>query len=135
VLQENIMSMDVVTKFYSVYNDRRVDLLDELLAPEYAGHVNGREIVGPAAARVFIQNFLTAFPDVQYTMEDTLEDGAKVVVRWSATATHQGAFAGIQPTQKPVTMSGITIFALKDERITALWSTWDVLGVLNQFKA
>ncbi len=129
------MSTDVIDKFYAVYNDRRVDLLDELLTPIYVGQVNGREIVGVEVARTFIQAFLTAFPDVHYTVEDTVASGEKVVARWTATATHMGSFGGVAPTEKRVTMLGITIFQLADERIAALWSTWDVFGLLQQLQS
>ncbi len=132
---EDITSADVIAKFYAVYNDRRVDLLDNLLAPSYVGQVNGREIVGVEAARTFIQAFLTAFPDVHYTVEDTVASGNKVVVRWTATAVHLGSFGGVAPTRKRVTMLGITIFALADAKIAALWSTWDVFGLLQQLQA
>ncbi len=129
------MSADVIATFYAVYNDRRVDLLDDLLAPGYVGEVNGPEIAGLDAARTFIQAFLTAFPDVHYTVEDTVASGEKVVARWTATATHLGRFGDVAPTEKRVTMLGITIFALTDAKIAALWSTWDVSGLLQQLKA
>ena len=129
------MATDVVAQFYTVYNEGRIDLLDELLAPNYIGHVNGREIVGVSAAKAFIQALLTAFPDAQYTVEDTVESGEKVVTRWSATGTHQGSFGGVPPTQKHVTMLGITIFALTDGKIGTLWSTWDLFGLMQQLQS
>ncbi|MCY7382246.1 MAG: ester cyclase, partial [Microcoleus sp. CAN_BIN18] len=96
---------------------------------------NGREFVGVAEAKRFIQAFLTAFPDGRYSVEDTIVSGSeKIVTRWTATATHQGSFGGVAPTQKRVTMLGITIFALTETKITALWSTWDVQGVLLQLQ-
>lgn len=129
------MATELVARFYAVYNEGRVDLLDELLAPSYVGHVNGREIEGVSAAKAFIQAFLTAFPDVQYTVEDTVESGEKVVTRWSATGTHQGSFGGVPPTQKQVTMLGITIFALTDGKIGTVWSTWDLFGLMQQLQS
>jgi steroid delta-isomerase-like uncharacterized protein len=99
------------------------------------GEVNGRAIVGVEAAKGFIETFLTAFPDVHYTVLDRITSEQKVVIRWSATATHQGSFAGIEATQKPVTMLGITIFAIADNRIQALWSVWDVFGLTQQLSS
>ncbi|HXV43311.1 MAG TPA: ester cyclase [Anaerolineae bacterium] len=126
------MSSDVIQQFYDVYHQRQPDLLNTLLTPSYVGEVNGRAIVGVEAAKGFIQTFLTAFPDVHYTLHDRITSGQKVVTRWSATATHQGSFAGIEATHKPVTMLGITIFAIADNRIKTLWSVWDVFGLTQQ---
>lgn len=128
------MSSDVIQQFYDVYHQRQPDLLNNLLAPSYVGEVNGRAIVGVEAAKGFIQTFLTAFPDVHYTLHDRISSEQKVITRWSATATHRGSFAGIEATHKPVTMLGITIFAIADNRIQALWSVWDVFGLTQQLR-
>ncbi len=129
------MTVAVAMRFYDVYHDKNVDLLDTLLAPTYVGQVNGRDIVGAEAAKGFISAFLAAFPDVRYTVHDTIADGDKVVTRWTATATHAGAFAGVEPTGKQVTMLGITIFQIAGEQISALWNTWDIFGLLQQIQA
>ncbi len=73
------MTIAVAMRFYDVYHDKNVDLLDTLLAPTYIGQVNGRDIVGIEAAKSFISAFLAAFPDVRYTIHDTIADGDKVV--------------------------------------------------------
>lgn len=128
------MSVNVVLQFYDVYHTQHVSLLDQLLAPEYVGQVNGREIKGIESAKQFITAFLNAFPDVQYTVHDTIVGGDKIVTRWTATATHAGDFAGIAPTQKRVQLLGVTIFHIVDDRITALWNTWDVFGLMQQLQ-
>jgi steroid delta-isomerase-like uncharacterized protein len=129
------MKVNAALQFYDVYHTKDVNLLDRLLAPEYIGQVNGREIKGAEAAKQFITAFLSAFPDVQYTIHDTVTDGDKVVTRWTATATHAGDFAGIAPTQKRIQMFGITIFHIVDGRIAALWNSWDVFGLMQQLQA
>jgi steroid delta-isomerase-like uncharacterized protein len=129
------MSADIAMKFYEMYNTKNVDLLDTLLAPGYIGQVNGRDIIGVDAAKGVIRDFLTAFPDVQYTVHDTIASGERVVTRWIATATHQGSFVGVEPTQKAVTMLGITIFQISGEQISALWSIWDLFGLVQQLRS
>lgn len=126
--------VDIALKFYQVYNDKHVDLLDDLLAPGYVGQVNGREIAGVAASKEFIGAFLAAFPDVRYTVHDTIASDGKVVTRWTAAGTHGGSFAGIEATGRSVTMLGITIFRIADHKIEALWSTWDLFGLLQQLR-
>ena len=128
------MGTAIVMQFYAVYNDKNPDLLDVLLASDYVGQVNGREIAGAAAAKRFVAGFLAAFPDVHYTIHDLIASGDKYTVRWSATATHSGAFLGIEPTHRPVSMLGITIFQITDQRIAALWNVWDAAGLLEQIR-
>jgi steroid delta-isomerase-like uncharacterized protein len=128
------VNTDVALKFYEMYNTKKPDLLDDLLAPTYVGQVNGREIAGVAAAKGVISAFLAAFPDVQYTVHDTITNGDRVVTRWTAIATHMGSFAGIEPTRKRVEMLGITIFQISGDQISALWNTWDMFGLVQQLR-
>ncbi|MBA3944075.1 MAG: ester cyclase [Herpetosiphonaceae bacterium] len=129
------MGTDIALRFYDVYNRQDVGLLDELLAADYVGEVNGTKIVGAAAAKEFIGAFLAGFPDVQYTVHDVVAQADKVVARWTATATHQGSFAGIEPTGKDVTMLGITIFQVAEGKIRGLWNNWDLFGLLQQLRS
>ncbi len=64
------MGTETALKFYDVYNRQNVGLLDELLATNYVGEVNGRKTVGAEAAKEFISTFLVGFADVQYTVHD-----------------------------------------------------------------
>lgn len=132
-MAKNILA--IAMQFYEMYNTADVDMLDKLLAPHYVGQVNGREIVGVEAAKGVIGGFMTAFPDAHYTVHDTIASDDKVVTRWTATATHAGAFAGMEPTHKQVTMQGITIFQIAEDKITALWNMWDVFGLMQQLQA
>ncbi len=129
------MTTAVSMQFYEMYNTHTMDLLDDLLAPTYAGHINGQTVVGCAAAKTVIAGFLQVFPDVQFTVEDTMASGDRGVTWWTATATHQGTFAGIDTTQRPVTMLGMTMFQIEGTQIRTLWNVWDVAGLLQQLHA
>lgn len=119
-------------KFYEVYNDHKLDLLDEILAADYVGHVNGHDIAGAQAAKGFIGAFINGFPDTHYTVHDTITSGDKVVTRWTATGTHQAAFLGMEATNKPINITGITIFEVVDGKIKQLWNNWDAFGMMQQ---
>jgi steroid delta-isomerase-like uncharacterized protein len=56
----------------------------------------------------------------------------RVAVRWTFHATHTGNFRGIPPTGKSVTMTGITIYRLANEKIKEARSNLDMLGLLQQ---
>jgi steroid delta-isomerase-like uncharacterized protein len=88
--------------------------------------------IGPEAQKQRSAMLLSAFPDVQFTIEDMVAEGDNVAVRWVMRATHQGAFAGIPATGRQVAMSGITIYRLTDGKIGEAWSTFDQLGLLHQ---
>jgi predicted ester cyclase len=59
-------------------------------------------------------------------------EGDKVVVRWSASGTHQGEYFGIAPTNRHVTPNGMAIYRFADGKIVEEWMNTDMLGLLRQ---
>jgi steroid delta-isomerase-like uncharacterized protein len=122
----------VAMKFYEVYNDRKLELLDEILSNDYVGHVNANDIKGPEAAKGFIGGFMNGFPDVNYDVKDTMTSGDKVITRWVCTGTHKATFFGMEPTDKAISVTGITIFQITDGKISELWNNWDIMTMMAQ---
>jgi predicted ester cyclase len=44
--------------------------------------------------------FHSAFPDLQFTIEDEIAEGNKIAVRWTLRATHLGEYQGHPPPAK-----------------------------------
>ncbi len=128
-------AMDAVHKFYQGYNEHNAGLWEQALAPSYVGHVNGQTIPSREAGKGFVTALLSAFPDIHYSIEDSLQVGDRAAVRWSATATHTGELFGLAPTQKKVSMIGITIFRVENGRVAELWDVWDEAGLMKQLGA
>ncbi|HUR32385.1 MAG TPA: ester cyclase [Vicinamibacterales bacterium] len=128
-------ALDAVHRFYQVYNDRDVNLWDQVMAPTYVGHVNGQTIANREIGKGFVEAILHAFPDIRYTIDDSLGVGGRVAVRWSAVATHTGDLLGMAPTGKSVSIIGMTIFRVEDGQIVELWDVWDEAGLLRQLES
>ena len=119
--------------FEEVWNQGNLAALDEIMTPESVGHVSGSpDIVGPEANRQFITMYRTAFPDLQFTIEDEIAEGERVVTRWRSQGTHQGDLQGIAPTGRQAGSTGITISRVSGGRLVEAWTVWDQLGLLQQ---
>src|SRR5713101_3260858 len=68
----------------------------------------------------------------RFTIEEMIAEGDKVVVRWTARGTHQGAFRGIPPTGKQVTITGVEIHRVVGGKIVEGWRKWDRMDVMQQ---
>lgn len=130
-----LSNRDVALQFYTVYNEKRVDLLPQILAKEYVGHVNAHDIVGADAATGFISGFLAGIPDAFYNVHETLDVGDRVICRWTCTGTQTGNFYGMPATGKKIDVKGITIFRIAHGQIAELWNVWDQFTLVEQLKA
>jgi ketosteroid isomerase-like protein len=105
-----------------VLNGGRLEMIDELYAPELA-----------VAARGWIAPFRTSFPDVHMEILELIAEGDKVVGRFTCSATHLGDWLGHAPTGRRFErVDEVAIFRLRDGRIARAWSLEDSLSRLEQ---
>jgi predicted ester cyclase len=105
-----------------VLNGGRLELIDELYAPELA-----------PAARRWIAPFRASFPDVHMEVVELIAEGDKLVGRFTCSATHLGEWLGHPPTGRRFErVDEVSIFRLRDGRITQVWTLEDTLGRLQQ---
>ncbi len=91
---------------------------------------------GLASVKAFYYSQIWApFPDAAVLLEETLEVGDKLVVRFKMTGTHQGPFLGVPATGKAIVMPGITVLRFEAAKCVERWSCADFLGVLAQLGA
>jgi steroid delta-isomerase-like uncharacterized protein len=123
--------------FDEIWSAGKLDLVDDLLAPEFVGRPIGlaEPFTGPEGAKEFIGRLREAFPDIRFPIDDLIAEDDKVVVRWTATGTNDGEFMGIEPTGREVTIAGMTILRIRDGRIIEGWTNMDALGLLRQIGA
>ena len=117
-----------------VYNKGRLDLIDDLIAPEYLGHDPAlpRDIVGPPGEKELVAGYRAAFPDLRITIDDQIAENDRVVARWTARGTHAGDLWGIAGTGKDITVTGTSVDRISEGRIIESWSNWDTLGLMQQ---
>ena len=125
----------IVGRLYEeVWNERKLDVVDELISPSHALHdpnVSGSQI-GPDAYKQQVARFTTAFPDLLFAIEDIFSEKDKLVVSWMISGTHKGEYEGIPPTDKKIFVHGITIHHIVDGKILDSYVSWDALGLMRQ---
>ena len=116
----------------NILNNRDIKALDHVAAADYLDHAAfpgqapGREGLKQRAATLF------QALDPQWTIHDTIAEGDMVVLRWSLAGTHRGAFLGIPPTGKAITLRGIDMYRIQDRKIAEHWNMVDMFGFCQQ---
>lgn len=119
--------------FEDVWNQRRVDLIPELVTPDALFYSEEGLMVGPdEILRRQFAPFVSAFPDLWLRIEDTLVERDQVVIRWEASGTHTGPGLGFPPTFRQVEVTGMSWLRIVDGRIT---QSWQQSGISRTFYA
>jgi hypothetical protein len=97
----------------AVWNEGRLDMIEELVANDYVGHLPclALGVVGPRGVRQLISSRRCSHPGLHIRIEDQLAEEDRVVTRWHATAPARDVPAGgTGPT--PACLTGISIIRL-----------------------
>lgn len=115
------------------WNNHNLSVIDEVYAADFVQHEPAPQVVNSREAlKAYVGAYLTAFPDLQLSIEDLLAEGDKVAWRFNSTGHQNGPFMGMPPSGRTGNISGIVIFRLENSRIAEAWVNLDVLGLLQQ---
>src|ERR1700736_3392883 len=79
-----------------------------------------------------IQTCRSGFPDLMFTIDDTIAERDEVVVHWTGTGTHKGQFLGMPPTNKRASVTGTSINRIEGSKIAEMWSNWNLLSLMER---
>jgi predicted SnoaL-like aldol condensation-catalyzing enzyme len=94
----------------AVLNQGRLELIDELIAADFVGHIRcaGPDVTGPAALRQLVSDHRHTHPRLHIKIEDQIAEEDRVATRWHATAPAPQA----APAGRTACYAGITITRL-----------------------
>jgi steroid delta-isomerase-like uncharacterized protein len=117
-----------------------LDAADALYAPDYVNHQHHdpedpRDLHGVQAMKTFAEEFRQAFPDFHDSIDIQLAEADMVATRFTSMGTHRGAFMGVEPTNRELSWTGITIDRISEGKIVESWANWDMMGMMQQLGA
>lgn len=100
------------------------DMIEEVPLPGQGPGLEGLKGV--------LRGMRTAFPDMQWVVEEQVESADKVVSRFSWSGTHRAPFLGVPATGRRVTVWGMVIDQFNGEKIKSTRIIMDALGLMAQ---
>ena len=116
-----------------VLNHGDFQLIDELVAVDFVDHFVQPGV--PPTREGFKRSAIalkTAFPDLHYVIENTIESGDQIVHLLSASGTMKADFMGMPATGKHATWNEIHIGRVANGRLAEHWGLVDMLGLFVQ---
>jgi steroid delta-isomerase-like uncharacterized protein len=131
----SVSPKEVIRRLYKEFwNERKLEVADQLVSQSHgltSPHISGAT-VGPAAYKKQLAVFVAGFPDLRFTVEETISEKDKIAAIWTLSGTHKGEFLGIAPTNKRVSITGITIHEIADGKILDSQAMWDAISLFQQ---
>jgi len=127
----------IALRLVEVFNGRRLDLLEDVLHPEFRGRgmsafaTEGPEI-GPGARRKLYEMFLQAIPDARGEVLAVVAEGDKVVILDRFGGTHRGELFGHPGTGDHIEWMAIHIYTIRDGKVLEDAVMTDALAIARQ---
>jgi steroid delta-isomerase-like uncharacterized protein len=120
-----------------VWNAHSPDDLARYVAPDARVHSmtpgnvagSGLEYLKARARSLF-----NAFPDIEFRIEDVVQQEDRVAARVTLEGTHRGEFAGVQATGKRMKVYDFAMYRIADGKITDIWSLIDMQAMRDQLQ-
>ena len=116
------------------WNQGNLNSVSELLADDCRHHdpVFPSLTSGAENIKNHIQTCRSGFPDLMFTIDDTIAERNEVVIHWTGTGTHKGQFLGMPPTNKKASVTGTSIFRIEGGKIVEEWANWNLMSMMEQ---
>ena len=133
-MEKSQTNLNAVQRFYDAYNKKNEAILSEVIADDYVDYGHEPPGRGVQGAKSDYQEFTRAFADARFDIDEMFGSDDRVVVRWTLHATNTGPWerAGLSPTQKKAVVRGISLYRLRDGKITETRNQADLLALFKQ---
>jgi len=123
--------------FEQLFNQGELELIPELLHPDYVNHSPGWPDLprGRDGVRLVVQTLRRGLPDLHYRIDDLVGGPECVATRTTLTGTHRGELFGLPATGRSISVSQMTFEHFCEGRIIAHHRLTDELSLLRQLGA
>jgi steroid delta-isomerase-like uncharacterized protein len=117
-----------------VFNAGSVEMLEALVSPDFVDHALPPGVpANRGGLKSMIAALRTAFPDLEYTIEDQVAEGNKLAQRLTGRGTMRGKFMGMPPTGKTAAWEEMHFHRFDANGMLAEhWDITDSLAMLVQ---
>jgi steroid delta-isomerase-like uncharacterized protein len=124
---------EVIQRFIEAFNAADIEGALSLVAPDAVDHA-GVPGQGPGREgwRTKWDVIHTAFPDLEWVIQQSVEDGDTVASRYIMRGTHKGDFMGIPATGNRGETTAIDMVTVRDGLIVEHWGVIDMMTLMVQ---
>jgi steroid delta-isomerase-like uncharacterized protein len=118
-----------------VWSKDDLGAVDELISHNFSFVLSFMATHGSDDFKELVRRNRAAFADLTYTVEDVVAGEDKAAAYWKMNGIHVGVWNNIAPTNKQVSIGGMTLFKFSKGKIVEAKVQNDVLGLMQQLDA
>jgi len=125
----------LVRRFVEAVNTRQLEVLDELVTPNFVRHCQATpqfDIRSLEQFKEFLRLDATVFPDNTTSFTHVLAEGDLAAAWGTYEATQAGQMGPFPPSGKKARVDIGALLRVEGGKIAELWITWDNMAVLSQ---
>ncbi len=110
-----------------IFNKVNLENISRFVTPDFIYHGSGEDITGMENFKNWVSSDHSIFPDIHFTIEESISELNKVATVWIVEGTHTKEFRGIPATHKKFETAGVNIFHFEGDKIREAWFIADGL--------
>jgi predicted ester cyclase len=126
---------ELLKRFEEAMNTRQLDLLDDIIAPNFLRHCQATpqlDIRSLDRFKDFLRQDATTFPDNVQTFTHIIAEGEQAAVWATYEGTQEGRMGPFPPSGRRVRFDFGADCRLESDKLAELWITWDNMTILGQ---
>ena len=108
---------------------------EDVCASDYRAWLGGNPPMDCAGHEAFAKAFYSAFEGIHHTIVDLFGTEDRVAVRFVLDGVHTGAFFGMPPSGRAVSVVANVILHIDNGQVTEVFGIFDEAGLLRQIVA
>jgi len=123
-------------RFVEFINSANPEIGAEVIAPEaeFFAPFGPDPLRGVGGYMHVLDMMRSAFPDIQWKMEESIAEGDSIAVRFTLTGTHRGEFLGVPATGRQVRAAAMNHYRFSEGKIVEEWGLPDLFGLMTQLR-
>lgn len=124
----------LVRDFWSRWDARDWDGLRGLVTSDFVHH-DERHDIGMDGYIEGSKGACSMFGDYHIAVEQVVDGGDEVAVRWKGRGRHDRSFMGEEPSGRELIVRGMDFFRLDGGKLAENWQIMDMTGLRKQIEA
>jgi len=125
----------IVQLIDETYNKGNLENTSRFVTSDFIYHARGEDIEGVEAYNEWVSLDRSIFPDITFTILETIAESDKAATAFIVKGTHEKEFRGIPATHKKFETVGVIIFHFRNNKIKEGWVVVDGLTAAIQIGA